>query len=93
MQVGGMIVTDLQQSAASIASMLRTYEVRIAFSAKQVGREPLWMESFEPGALLLALRSNDGYTTFCRQDEPAVLDRRPRFTIRSERFVFLTEAL
>jgi hypothetical protein len=69
--------------------VLQAYRVVKAFSAKQLEREPLHLERFRIGELVFALRSEDGYTVFCRLSEAPTLDGRPSFTISDEDFADL----
>jgi|HubBroStandDraft_5_1064220.scaffolds.fasta_scaffold1239787_1 hypothetical protein len=66
--------------------VLQTFRVTVMFLAQQLERTPIHTEAFEVGALLFALSSEDGYTIFCRRDDPETLDDRPHFTIPDEEF-------
>jgi hypothetical protein len=66
--------------------MLQVYRVTSAFEAKQLRREPLWVETFEPGDLLVALSSDGFYTTFCRHDEFTEFDARDQFILDDQEF-------
>ena len=72
--------------------MLQAYRVIAPFSAKQLYREPLWLEHFEPGDLLVALSSDDGQTTFCRWVDAAALEDRRHFSMTDEDFENSTAA-
>ena len=65
--------------------MLQTYLVISAFDAKQVHQEPLRVERFELGDLLVMVSSEDGFTTFCRESETDLEGRR-HFIIGSREF-------
>jgi hypothetical protein len=73
--------------------VLQTHRVIWAFSAPERDREPLRMENFEPGDLLFALLSEDGYTVFCRNDENLDLVDRRQFVIPDEDFARLTRQI
>jgi hypothetical protein len=70
--------------------MLQTYRVISAFVAKEVGQEPLRLERFELGDLLVILSSEEGLTTFCRESE-ADLEGRSHFIIGNREFRRSTE--
>jgi hypothetical protein len=72
--------------------MLQAYRVIAPFSAQQLHREPLWVEHFEPGDLLVALGSEDGQTTFCRWVDSADLEDRRHFVVSDEDFENFTAA-
>lgn len=71
--------------------MVQVYRVIAAFEAKQLDREPLLLESFLPGDLLIALTSEDSYTTFCRHDDSMDLAQCDRFIMGDWEFVRSTE--
>ena len=73
--------------------MLQTYRVISAFDAKEVGQEPLWLERFELGDLLVILSSEEGLTTFCRESKRADLEGRSRFIIGNREFRRSTEQI
>ncbi len=73
--------------------MLQTYRVTSAFSAKQLRRAPLRLEHFEIGELLVVLSSEEGRTSFCRQDLSQDLEGRRHFVISDQEFERSTEAL
>jgi hypothetical protein len=56
------------------------------FLAQERDREPVHMEPFEAGELMLVLSSDDGDTVFCRHDESAGLDERRQFVVSDEDF-------
>ena len=66
--------------------MLQVYRVKSSFEAKQLHRESLWVETFAPGDLLVALESDGSYTTFCRHDESIELDERDQFIVDDQEF-------
>jgi hypothetical protein len=71
--------------------VLQIFRVSIAFEAQQLRREPLWMEKFIPGDLLIVLGEENSYINFCRYDESTVLDERDQFTIAAPEFEQSTE--
>ena len=73
--------------------MLQSYRVVSAFSAKELHREPLWMESFELEDLLVIVSSEDGFTTFCRKDEASDLAGRNHFISGNREFRHSTEKI
>lgn len=66
--------------------MLQVYRVKLACEAKQLHRETLWVETFAPGDLVVALSSDGFYTTFCRHDESSPLDERDQFILSDQEF-------
>jgi hypothetical protein len=73
--------------------MLQVYRVTSAFVAKQLDREPLWMESFDPGDLLVALSTDGCYMTFCRHDDSTELNERDSFIAEEPEFGRRTETV
>jgi len=71
--------------------MLQVYRVISAFEAKELDREPLWVEIFAPGELLIALSSDGFYTTFCRHEESTILDERSQYIADDLEFEQRTE--
>ena len=69
--------------------VLQALRVSKSFSAKQLEREPLHLETFAAGELVFALVSEDGYTIFCRLDVEADLAIRPKFILSDEDFADL----
>jgi hypothetical protein len=75
---------------AKIVPVLQVFRVTSMFLAQERDREPVHMEPFEGGELLLALSSDNGDTVFCRHDESAGLDERRQFVVIDEDFKRLT---
>lgn len=73
--------------------MLQIYKVRIAFEAKQLNHEPLRIEAFDPGDLLVVLSSDGSYTIFCHHDDASELDARDQFIAEDQEFQQCVEAL
>jgi hypothetical protein len=73
--------------------MLQTYRVISAFVAKKVDQEPLRLERFELGDLLVILSSEEGLTTFCRESKTADLEGRSHFIIGNREFRRSTEQI
>lgn len=74
-----------------IVQMLQTYRVTFAFVAKEADQEPLRLERFEVGDLLVILSSEEGLTTFCRDSKSADLEGRSHFIIGNREFHRSTE--
>jgi hypothetical protein len=66
--------------------LLQTYLVISAFDAKQVDQEPLHVERFELGDLLIIVSREDGFTTFCRESEASDLEGGRHYAIGSREF-------
>jgi hypothetical protein len=71
--------------------MLQTYRVISAIVAKKVDQEPLRLERFELGDLLVILSSEEGLTTFCRESEASDLEDRSPFIVGNRKFRRSTE--
>jgi len=71
--------------------MLQAYRVRETFEAKQLRREPLWMEPFEEGELLILMSSEDGENVFCRHEDPDDIEERDHFVMAVEEFLQVTD--
>jgi hypothetical protein len=65
--------------------MIRVYRVVEPFEAQRLPPEPLHIETFRPGDLLIILKSEDAYTTFCR-DEAEDLTTRDQFIVSDDEF-------
>ena len=73
-------------------AVLQPLRVIVAFSARELHTEHLQVVTFHVDDLLLALATEDGYTTFCLHDDTPELDERRQFSISDEEFDRFTES-
>jgi len=72
--------------------VLQVYRVTVPFEAHQLDREPLRMESFGPGDLLIALSEESSSIVFCRRRESMDLSDCDRFIASAPEFEQYTES-
>jgi hypothetical protein len=73
--------------------VLQVYRVTSAFEAARLRRDPLRVESFEPGDLLVMLDSDGSYTTFSRYDQSIELGQQETFVVDDNLFQLSIETL
>jgi hypothetical protein len=71
--------------------VVQIYRVITEFQAQQLPWEPLRVENFAPGDLVVILTTEDSYTTFCRHNSSIELSAREQFVIQDWEFNEWTE--
>ena len=71
--------------------MIQIYRVIAPLNGQHAKREPVQVEAFEPGDLVIVLSSEDSYTTFCRYDESQTHISREQFIVSDLEFERCTE--
>lgn len=71
--------------------MIQVYRVITEFEGQKLPWEPLRIERLAPGDLVVALGSEDSYTTFCRHDDFTEISKRDQFVIHDWEFERWTE--